>query len=110
MANPTGWHRKNTTPAETARRAKYNSPQHRAARAAFTVLIATGRGICWRCQRPIPPGTPGRAWNVGHDDDQVDLIRGPEHTRCNKSAAARKGARIANAQRTTKRAATRLTW
>lgn len=96
-----GWHRVRTdTPAYRARRAKYNSAEHRAARRQFELLIAAGLGICWRCNQRIPAGTPGRAWVVGHDDIQVHVIRGPEHARsCNHKAAASKGARVANAKR-----------
>lgn len=94
-----GWHRKRTTPAELARRAKYNSPAHKQARARFTKLVAAGLARCWRCGVALRPG----AWHVGHDDHQIDLIRGPECVPCNRRAAASKGAKVANAKRKTVR-------
>jgi hypothetical protein len=104
MAN--GWHRKRTTPAEVARRKKYRSAEHRQARARYTVLVAAGQAHCWRCGRTLAPHMP---WVVGHDDHQVELIRGPECEPCNRTAANRKGARIANAKRNPP-GATRLRW
>lgn len=43
---------------------------------------------CWRCGRPILPGQP---WDLGHDDDNPAIYRGPEHAVCNRAAGARKG-------------------
>ena len=107
MAN--GWHRRNNnSPAAKARKAKYNSAEHRAARKHYAAWIAAGRGRCWRCGGHIAPGSD---WHVGHDDLAVNVLRGAEHARCNKSAAARKGNRIANAKRAVvRKASTRLTW
>lgn len=93
-----GWHRKRTdTPAVQARKRKYDSAEHRAARARFKVLVDYGLARCWRptCGKILIPGH----WHVGHDDHQIDLIRGPECASCNRKAGASKGARIANAKR-----------
>lgn len=87
-------HKRTDTPAELARRARYNSPEHRAARKRYTVLVASGQGRCWRCGSQLYPGQ----WQVGHDDAGL-VIRGPECTTCNRRAAARKGARVANTRR-----------
>lgn len=94
-----GWHRRNpTSPAALARKAKYNSAEHKAARKHYAAWIAAGHGRCWRCGGPIAPGSD---WHVGHDDLRPHVIRGAEHARsCNLKAAARKGALIANAKRT----------
>jgi hypothetical protein len=43
---------------------------------------------CWRCGFPILPGQP---WDLGHDDDNPAVYRGPEHARCSRAAGARKG-------------------
>jgi hypothetical protein len=43
---------------------------------------------CWRCSLPILPGQP---WDLGHDDDNPAVYRGPEHARCSRAAGARKG-------------------
>jgi hypothetical protein len=89
------------TPAAKARRAKYDSTAHRDARKHYRAEITAGRGYCWRCGTHIPAGTPtayrGRpVWVVGHDDHNVNVIRGAECSRCNQQAATRKGARTAN--------------
>lgn len=95
-----GWHRADkTSPAARARKAKYDSAEHRQARKHYKAWIASGHGRCWRCLGRIPPETPDREWNVGHDDLATSVIRGAEHRACNLKAAARKGNRIANARR-----------
>jgi len=96
MRNPNGWRRKNPdTPHQIAARAKYRSPEHRAARKHLALLVAAGRATCWRCGRPISPGT---AWHVGHNDAGTTIM-GAEHAGENRRVAARKGALIANAKR-----------
>lgn len=92
-----GWHRKNlNTPAEQARNAKYRSPEHKAARAHYRSLLERGVILgCWRCGKRINPDH----WHLGHDDAQVNLIRGPECPGCNLKAGASKGAKVANAKR-----------
>ena len=43
--------------------------------------------ICWRCGEPI---TDGDDCDLGHDDGDRTITRGPEHARrCNRSAAGR---------------------
>ncbi len=103
-----GWHRKRSTPATRARAAEYNSREHKARRKAGQAQVDAGHGRCWRCGKPIPPGT---TWQLGHDDNDRTRYRGPEHVKCNLRAAARKGAQVRNAQ--SKRTSTRqtpLTW
>lgn len=98
MPNPNGWHRKRTnTPAVAARKAKYNSAAHKAARAHVKILVASGRAYCWRpnCGKQLQPGH----WHVGHDDLDPNRIRGGECASCNLKAGARKGALITNARR-----------
>lgn len=93
-----GWHRKRTdTAAVKARKRKYDSAEHRAARAHYRKLVEYGLATCWRptCGKVLVPGH----WHVGHDDHQVNVIRGPECASCNRKAGASKGARIANAKR-----------
>ena len=41
---------------------------------------------CWRCLKPI---NPGQAFDLGHDDNDRSIIRGPEHQSCNRSAAGK---------------------
>lgn len=46
-----------------------------------------GGVICWRCLEPIVPGQP---WDLGHDDFNRAMYKGPEHRHCNRATAGRK--------------------
>lgn len=81
-------------PAKRARQGKYATKEHRDARVRMRALVASGSAVCWRCSRPIAVDAK---WHVGHND-VGDRIMGPEHQSCNMRAAARKGARVANAR------------
>ena len=60
---------------------------HRHARAAYQARMDAGEAIrCWRCAKPIANGEP---WDLGHDDHDRNITRGPEHATCNRSAAGR---------------------
>ena len=96
MKSAPGWHRKKRSAADLDRKREYNSAEYKAARRALAQQVAAGTACCWRCRRFIPPGS---AWHVGHDDWDRRIIRGPEHARCNLSAAATKAALITNARR-----------
>lgn len=91
-----GWHRKVDNAATAARVAQYRSTEHRKRRALAKAEVESGRASCWRCGGPIAPGS---RWHLGHDDHDRSVYRGPEHAGCNLKAAARKGARVANARR-----------
>ena len=60
---------------------------HRAQRRAWQARLDAGEPItCWRCGDLI--GT--ELWDLGHDDHDRTVTRGPEHRdRCNRSAAGR---------------------
>jgi hypothetical protein len=46
---------------------------HRAERARWQPHVQAGLVACWRCGRPILPGTP---WDLGHDDyDRTSISR-----------------------------------
>jgi hypothetical protein len=55
-------------------------------RKVWVRMVATGEVNCWRCLGPIYPGAP---FHLGHDDNDRSIIRGPEHPRCNLSAAGK---------------------
>jgi hypothetical protein len=60
--------------------------EHKKRRASYELAVAQGRAYCWRCKQPIAPGEP---WDLGHDDNDRGRYAGPEHARCNRSAAGR---------------------
>jgi hypothetical protein len=55
---------------------------HRALRAAWQPLVEAGDVICWRCGGLIRPGDD---WDLGHDDHDRSVYRGPEHQVCNRA-------------------------
>ena len=64
---------------------------HRELRKAFIPEHQAGTLICWRCREII---TPDEQWDLGHDDEDRTVYRGPEHrNRCNRAAAGRKSHR-----------------
>ena len=69
--------------------AKGYDTTHKLLRKQWAPLVATGEVRCWRCREFIAPGEP---WDLGHDDHDRTLYRGPEHGQCNRSTAARNGA------------------
>ena len=70
--------------------------KHQALRKRVAVLVASGAAVCWRCSRPI---LPWMAWDLGHDDYDRNIYRGPEHRRCNRSSAASRGNRMRGKRR-----------
>jgi hypothetical protein len=80
---------------KTAKELGYGA-SHVAARKRWAVKVAAGEVACWRCGRTIAPGAP---WDLGHDEHDRTITRGPEHQLCNRQAGARKGNRIAKQRR-----------
>lgn len=64
---------------------------HQKTRAKWAPFVAQGIVRCWRCKRLIAPGSP---WDLGHDDHDRTIYRGPEHVRCNRGTSTRKAARV----------------
>ena len=50
--------------------------QHKKLREQWALKVATGTVLCWRCGYPIHPY---EAWDLGHDDYDRRITRGPEH-------------------------------
>jgi hypothetical protein len=70
---------------------------HRKERKRLEPIVARGETICWRCGELIPAHDVSRAryvWDLGHDDDDPSVTRGPEHRECNRATLthARDGA------------------
>ncbi len=63
---------------------------HRKRREALKPTVDAGQADCWRCGHPIEPGEP---WDLGHDDHDRSVYRGPEHRHCNRGSAAARGNR-----------------
>lgn len=57
-----------------------------AIRRQWAPKVAAGNVNCWRCGKPIDPT---QTWHLGHNDTNRDIIEGPEHPRCNLSAAGK---------------------
>lgn len=68
----------------TSKQRGYGQP-HRTARAAVKPDVEAGNATCWRCGQPIAPGA---TWDMGHDDDDRNVHRGPEHAACNRATKA----------------------
>lgn len=55
--------------------------KHQQLRKKWKPKVATGTVRCWRCGRFIAPNEP---WDLGHDDLDRSIYRGPEHRACNR--------------------------
>ena len=53
-------------------------------RRMLSARVEAGLEYCARCGERILQGEP---WDLGHDDYDRRLYLGPEHRRCNRSAA-----------------------
>ena len=59
---------------------------HTKLRRSWQARMDAGEPVdCWRCHKPIDVGD----WHLGHDDHDRTIYRGPEHPRCNLSAAGK---------------------
>lgn len=62
--------------------------EHKRERERCRPLVESGQAICWRCNRLIPGGA-GAQFDLGHDEVDRTVYRGPEHVKCNRGATAR---------------------
>lgn len=60
---------------------------HQAIRSQWDPYVRSGLVDCWRCGKRIRPTAP---WDLGHDDDDRTLYRGPEHRAENRATSTRK--------------------
>ena len=69
-----------------SREARGYGPDHQRQRTTWQQRMDAGHTVlCWRCGEPIDPS----AWHLGHDDHDRSITHGPEHARCNLSAAGK---------------------
>ncbi len=66
---------------------KYGT-QHRKLREQWAKVVDAGQANCWRCGRWLNPEQP---WDLGHDDRDPNVYRGPECRSCNRGTAAVRG-------------------
>jgi hypothetical protein len=64
--------------------------KHQAERAKVKRLVDSGQAHCWRCGGWVDPARP---WDLGHDDHDRSVYRGPEHVKCNRATSRYKRAR-----------------
>jgi hypothetical protein len=63
---------------------------HQHIRAMWKPYVLAGLVSCWRCGELLPPSN---GFDLGHDDDDIAIYRGPEHIDCNRRTATRRKAR-----------------
>lgn len=57
-------------------------PAHQALRKTYEPIVRAGAATCWRCGKRIDAHAE---WDLGHDDHDRSVYRGPEHVVCNRS-------------------------
>lgn len=72
-------------PKAGSRQQRGYGAEHDRVKKAMRPYVEAGLTHCWRCGRRIKPGQP---WDVGHDDRDRCIVRGPEHADCNRRAGA----------------------
>jgi hypothetical protein len=75
-------HRREKDKARGTRQARGYDHRHEKKRSHWAPKVATGKVNCWRCNKRISPLEP---WDLGHDDTDRTIWRGPEHVACNRA-------------------------
>jgi len=60
---------------------------HQRERRRWKLIVDRGEAWCWRCQEWLDPAQP---WDLGHDDHDRNVYRGPECIKCNRATRARR--------------------
>lgn len=60
---------------------------HQRIRTEVKRIVDSGQAYCWRCGQWLDPSQP---WDLGHDDHDRTLYRGPECVKCNRATTGRK--------------------
>jgi hypothetical protein len=64
---------------------------HQRERARWAPRVLAGECYCWRCDTWLDPREP---WDLGHDDNDRSIYRGPECRPCNRATNGRKSSPI----------------
>lgn len=64
---------------------------HKARRKRESAQVEAGKAYCWRCTKPIAPGSD---WDLGHDDNDPTKYMGPEHVSCNRATSTHKAMNV----------------
>lgn len=69
--------------------------EHQRLRKRWAPKVATGTVRCWRCLANGKSEVealihPEDEWDLGHDDGDRSVTRGPEHLSCNRATASRR--------------------
>ncbi|MGE2733834.1 hypothetical protein [Mycolicibacterium vaccae] len=81
-------------PAQGSTSRRGYGTRHQRLREQLKPIVKSGQAICWRCEQPIGPEQP---FDLGHDDDDRTIYRGPEHALKDDCAAG--GNRAAGARK-----------
>lgn len=80
-------HRRERERSRGSAAARGYGQDHKALRAQWAPLVATGNVKCWRCSEYLAADQP---WHLGHDDEDRSRYRGPECVPCNTPTASRR--------------------
>lgn len=65
--------------------------KHQALRKKWQAIVDRGEAYCWRCGCWLEPGQP---FDLGHDDHDRTVYRGPECVPCNRATKGRNNSTV----------------